>query len=124
MKDGKTDCRKGRKDERLSIVHGSGSGHAARLNRKRSDGGTGGVERTMKTGMKTDRFSTVKELADKLAVTPMTIYRLVGQGKLPAVKIGRAIRFDPDAVAAFLAAVRVGRDGLKDGEDQADLTTS
>jgi excisionase family DNA binding protein len=43
----------------------------------------------------------VKALADRLAVTPMTIYRLVGQGKLPAVKIGRAIRFDPDAVAAY-----------------------
>ncbi len=51
--------------------------------------------------MKTDQFFTVKALADRLAVTPMTIYRLVGQGKLPAVKIGRAIRFDPDAVAAY-----------------------
>jgi excisionase family DNA binding protein len=68
--------------------------------------------------MKTDQFFTVKALADRLAVTPMTIYRLVGQGKLPAVKIGRAIRFDPDAVAAFLAAVRVGPDGVKDGNQE------
>ena len=64
--------------------------------------------------MKTDQFYTVKTLAERLAVTPMTIYRLVDQGKLPAVKIGRAIRFDPDAVDVFLGSVRVGPEGLKD----------
>jgi hypothetical protein len=36
------------------------------------------------------------------------------QGKLPAVRIGRSIRFDPDAVAAFLDSVRVGPGGLKE----------
>ncbi len=62
--------------------------------------------------MKTDQFYTVKTLAERLAVTPMTIYRLVDQGKLPAVKIGRALRFDPEAVATFLDSVRVGPEGL------------
>jgi len=68
--------------------------------------------------MKTEQFYTVKTLAEKLAVTPMTVYRLVEQGKLPAVKIGRVLRFDPDAVAAFLATVRVGPGGLKDGKPE------
>jgi len=68
--------------------------------------------------MKADQFYTVKTLADRLAVTPMTIYRLVEQGKLPAVKIGRAIRFDPDAVDAFLGTVRVGPEGLNDGKKE------
>ena len=58
--------------------------------------------------MKTDQFYTVKTLAARLAVQPLTIYRMVDQGKLPAVKIGRSIRFDPDVVAAFLDSVAVG----------------
>jgi excisionase family DNA binding protein len=64
---------------------------------------------------KDQQFLTVKELAERLAVKPLTIYRLVNEGKLPAVKIGRAIRFEPDAVAAFLDSVRVGPEGLKGG---------
>jgi excisionase family DNA binding protein len=66
--------------------------------------------------IKTERFYSVKTLAERLAVTPLTIYRMVAEGKLPAVRIGRAIRFDPDAVAAFLESVRVGPEGLKDGK--------
>ena len=64
--------------------------------------------------MKTDQFYSVKTLAEKLAVTPITIYRLVDQGKLPALKIGRAIRFRPQDVDAFLESVRVGPNGLED----------
>jgi excisionase family DNA binding protein len=64
--------------------------------------------------VKTDQFYTVKTLAQRLAVKPLTIYRLVDQGKLPAVRIGRSIRFDPDAVAAFLDSVRIGPEGLKE----------
>lgn len=63
--------------------------------------------------MKTDQFYNVRELAEKLAVKPLTIYRLVAEGKLPAVRIGRALRFDPVAIAAFLDSVRVGPEGLK-----------
>jgi len=68
--------------------------------------------------MKTDQFYTVKTLAERLAVKPLTIYRMVDQGKLPAVRIGRSIRFEPDAVAAFLDSVRVGPEGLKDGKPE------
>jgi excisionase family DNA binding protein len=66
--------------------------------------------------MKRDQFYTVKTLAEELAVQPLTIYRLIDQGKLSAVRIGRSIRFEPDAVAAFLDSVRVGPKGLKDGK--------
>ena len=41
--------------------------------------------------MNTDPFYTVKTLAEKLVVKPLTIYRLIGDGKLPAIKIGRSI---------------------------------
>lgn len=62
--------------------------------------------------MKTDQFYTVKTLAERLAVTPITVYRLVDRGKLPAVRIGKSIRFNPQAIDAFLETVRVGPGGL------------
>lgn len=68
--------------------------------------------------MKADQFFTVKTLAERLAVRPLTIYRLIADGKLPAVRIGRSIRFDPDAVSAFLNSVRVGPEGLKGGNHE------
>jgi len=68
--------------------------------------------------MKTDQFYTVRTLAEKLAVKPLTIYRLVAEGRLPAVRIGRSIRFEPDAITAFLDSVRVGPEGLKDGKPE------
>jgi len=63
--------------------------------------------------MKTDQFYTVRTLAEKLAVKPLTIYRLVKEGKIPAVKIGRSVRFDPASIDAFLESVQVGSKGLK-----------
>jgi excisionase family DNA binding protein len=68
--------------------------------------------------IKTDQFYTVKTLAARLAVQPLTIYRMVDQGKLPAVRIGKSIRFEPEAVAAFLDSVRVGTEGRKDGNHE------
>ena len=68
--------------------------------------------------MKTEKFYTVKTLAERLAVKPLTIYRLVDQGKIPAVRIGRSIRFDPEAIASFLDSVRVGPGGLKEGKTE------
>lgn len=70
--------------------------------------------------MKTDQFYTVRTLADKLAVTPMTIYRMVDQGKLPAVKIGKSIRFNPVAIDAFLETVRVGPAGLAEDVEKKE----
>lgn len=64
--------------------------------------------------MKTDQFYTVKALAEKLSVVPLTIYRLVDQGKLPAVRIGRTIRFKPADIDAFLETFRIGPVGLSD----------
>jgi excisionase family DNA binding protein len=71
--------------------------------------------------MKTDKFYTVKALADRLAITPMTVYRMAKQGKLPATRIGGSIRFRPEDIEAFLETVRVGPTGLsetKQGEEK------
>jgi excisionase family DNA binding protein len=38
------------------------------------------------------RFLTVREVADFMRVSTMTIYRLIGAGSLPAVRVGRRYR--------------------------------
>lgn len=45
----------------------------------------------MKTG-DTTPFLTVKEVADRLRVSKMTVYRLIQDGSLPAVRLGRSFR--------------------------------
>lgn len=50
----------------------------------------------------TTRLLTVKETAARLGVTTRTIERLNYAGKLPRVKIGRAVRIPLSAVADYL----------------------
>lgn len=46
---------------------------------------------------------TVQEMARALRVNPQTLYRLVRQGLVPAVRIGKkTLRFDPAEVRATL----------------------
>lgn len=48
------------------------------------------------------KYYTAKELAESLAVTPMTIYRLVKRGELKAIKVGESYRFDANEVEEYL----------------------
>ena len=52
-------------------------------------------------------FYTVKELAALLAVKPITIYRMVERGQLPAIRIGKSLRFDPADIETFLDRIRI-----------------
>jgi len=47
-------------------------------------------------------FYTAKDLADKLGVNIMTIYRYIDAGKLKAYKIGKEFRIDKVEFEAFL----------------------
>jgi excisionase family DNA binding protein len=40
----------------------------------------------------TDSLSTIKEASETLKVSRSTLYLMIGQGKLPVVKIGRSTR--------------------------------
>lgn len=48
------------------------------------------------------KYYTAKEIANTLAVTPMTIYRMAERGELKAIRVGKSIRFDADDVESFL----------------------
>lgn len=47
-------------------------------------------------------FWTVAEFSTLARVSKMSAYRLIHQGDLPAVHIGRSLRIPSDAVAAYL----------------------
>ncbi len=48
------------------------------------------------------KYYTAKEIAASLAVTPMTVYRLAERGELKAIRVGKSIRFDAEAVEEFI----------------------
>jgi excisionase family DNA binding protein len=47
-------------------------------------------------------FLTVPETAERLRVSPKTVYRLVWSGQLPALRIGSQIRIDEQALEEWL----------------------
>ena len=55
-------------------------------------------------------FLTVAEVARIMRVSRMTVYRLVHDGKLPAVQVGRSMRIPEEAVRDYLrdAMVKAG----------------
>jgi excisionase family DNA binding protein len=48
------------------------------------------------------QFSTVNEVAQLMRVSKMTVYRLITQGDLPAVRIGRGYRILEEDVHRYL----------------------
>lgn len=44
---------------------------------------------------------TVADVAERLSVSPMTIYRLIHSGELPALRVGRSYRVPQSAVDAL-----------------------
>jgi excisionase family DNA binding protein len=46
-------------------------------------------------------------LADRLGITERHVRRLVAERRIPFVKVGRFVRFDPVAVASWLAGSSV-----------------
>ena len=48
------------------------------------------------------RFLTVAEVASIMRVSKMTVYRMVHNGDLPAVRVGRSFPVPEDAVNTYL----------------------
>ncbi len=48
------------------------------------------------------RFLTVHEIATTMRVSTMTIYRLIHDGELPAVQVGRSYRVREDVFHEFI----------------------
>ncbi len=50
---------------------------------------------------------TIKDLAQELRIKPSTLYAWAAQGKIPVVKIHGLIRFQPEAIDAWLQSFRM-----------------
>ena len=62
---------------------------------------------------------TYKEAGKLLGVTDRTIWTLVNDGQLPAVRFGRSnVRIDPADLRAFIASSKVTRPGPGSGPGQ------
>jgi len=57
--------------------------------------------------MKENDFYTAQELADKLRVNVMTIYRYIKAGKLKTYKIGKEFRIEKKEFNKFLDKVKI-----------------
>lgn len=55
---------------------------------------------------KQKEFYLVEELAEKLRVSNMTIYRYIKRGKIKAYKIGKEFRIDEQEFNKFLDKVK------------------
>ena len=55
---------------------------------------------------------TVAEVADLFRVSSMTVYRLIRNGELPAVRVGRSYRVREDDLQAYLQAQVVDPEDL------------
>ncbi|MFP5297724.1 MAG: helix-turn-helix domain-containing protein [Actinomycetota bacterium] len=53
-------------------------------------------------GPAASRFATVAEVAKRLRVSNMTVYRLVKSGQLPAVRVGRGYRIRETDLQRYL----------------------
>jgi excisionase family DNA binding protein len=51
----------------------------------------------------TSRYWTVADVAETYGLHPKSVYALVDQGKIPHLRVGRLLRFDPDEVRAHFA---------------------
>jgi len=58
---------------------------------------------------KDKEFYRAEDLAEKLDVNIMTIYRYIKAGKLKAYKIGKEFRIDKDEFERFLKSVKTGK---------------
>jgi len=57
---------------------------------------------SQKPGLSEVRFLTVAEVAQTMRVSKMTVYRLVHNGELEAVRVGRSFRVPESAVDDYL----------------------
>lgn len=47
------------------------------------------------------------EAANRLGITPRTLYRFIDEGQLPAYRFGRVIRLKENEVDAFIESCRI-----------------
>jgi excisionase family DNA binding protein len=60
------------------------------------------MEKSVSTCTSAKKLLTVKQVADRLSISVHTVYKWAESGRLPAVKLGYMLRFDPDRIEKFI----------------------
>lgn len=53
------------------------------------------------------RWLSTAEAANRLGITPRTLYRFIDEGQVPAYRMGRVIRLKSHEVDAFIESCRI-----------------
>ena len=61
----------------------------------------------------TDSWMSSKDAAQRIGITPRTLYRFIDEGQIPAYRIGRVIRLQRSDVESFIEQSRVQPGTLK-----------
>lgn len=64
----------------------------------------------------TSSILTVAEVADRLRVSHLTVYRLIRAGKMSAFKVGQLWRIAEHDLDTYIQAQKSRNAGLKDGQ--------
>jgi excisionase family DNA binding protein len=56
----------------------------------------------MSVCLTTKKLLTAKQVADSLSISVHTAYKWAENGKLPSIKIGYLLRFDPERIEQFI----------------------
>jgi excisionase family DNA binding protein len=64
------------------------------------------MPKTDRATISRSRLLNIDAVAERLAVTPRHIRRLVAERRIPYLKVGRFIRFDPAEVESWLDGTR------------------
>ena len=57
------------------------------------------------------KLLTAEEVASQLRVPPSWVYTAANDGRMPCVRLGRYVRFDPADVEAWVQAQKNGGNG-------------
>ena len=49
-----------------------------------------------------ERLLTIKDVAERLQVSPRTVHRFIASGDISVIRIGRSVRATEEALKAFL----------------------
>ena len=67
------------------------------------------MKRTIETLGSKERLLSPNELADRLSISRWTVYKMLGDGRIQSVKIGRLVRIPESEVT------RIVKQGLRKG---------
>jgi len=81
--------------------------NAARVDREERSESPSSHSRTMPTPDRPRPLMDLAQVAARLGVTQRHVRRLVAERRVPYLKWGHLLRFDPDEIEAWLDAARV-----------------